>query len=104
MQNIGAYGVEIKEVFHELKAFHLKEKTNYTFSLKDCGFGYRDSVFKNKYIGQFVILNVTYRLNKNPKFNTSYGVIEKELDRMEVKELTIQDISQAVINIRSSKL
>jgi UDP-N-acetylmuramate dehydrogenase len=104
MQNIGAYGVELSEVFHELKAFHLKEKTNYTFALKDCGFGYRDSVFKNKYNGQFVILNVTYRLNKKPKFNTSYGAIEKELENMRVKELTIQAISQAVINIRSSKL
>lgn len=104
MQNIGAYGVEIREVFHELKAFHLKEKANYTFALKDCGFGYRDSVFKNKYKDQFVVLNVTYRLNKKPKFNTSYGAIEKELERMGVKELSIQAISQAVINIRSSKL
>jgi len=104
MQNIGAYGIEIKEVFHELKAFHLKEKTNYTFSLKDCEFGYRDSVFKNKWKGQFVILDVTYRLNKKPKFNTSYGAIQKELEMMEVKELSIQAISQAVINIRTSKL
>jgi len=104
MQNIGAYGVEIKEVFEELKAFHLKEKTNYTFALKDCGFGYRDSVFKNKYKGQFVILNVTYRLNKKPKFNTSYGAIEKELENLGVKKLSIQAISQAVINIRTSKL
>lgn len=104
MQNIGAYGVEIKEVFHELKAFHLKEKTNYNFSLKDCVFGYRDSVFKNKYKGLFAILDVTYRLNKKPKFNTSYGAIEKELEIMGVKELSIQAISQAVINIRSSKL
>jgi len=104
MQNIGAYGVEIKEVFHELKAFHLQEKTNYTFSLKDCQFGYRDSVFKNKYNGQFVILNVTYRLNKIPKYNTSYGTVENELERMGVKDLSIAAISQAIINIRSSKL
>jgi len=104
MQNIGAYGVEIQKVFQELKAFHLKEKTNYTFALKDCGFGYRDSVFKNKYKGQFVILNVTYRLNKKPKFNTSYGVVEKELENMGIKQLSIQAISEAVINIRSAKL
>jgi UDP-N-acetylmuramate dehydrogenase len=104
MQNIGAYGVEIKEVFHELKAFHLREKTNYVFGLKDCEFGYRDSVFKNKYKDQFVILNVTFRLNKKPTFNTSYGAVEKELENMGVKELSIQAISQAVINIRSSKL
>jgi UDP-N-acetylmuramate dehydrogenase len=104
MQNIGAYGVEIKEVFHELKAFHIHEKSNYTFSLKDCEFGYRESVFKKRYKDQFVILNVTYRLNKTPKFNTSYGAIEQELERIGVKELSIDAISQAVINIRSSKL
>ena len=104
MQNIGAYGVEIKEVFHELKAFHLREKTNYPFALKDCGFGYRDSVFKGKYKDQFVILNVTYRLKKKPAFNTSYGAVEQELERMGIKDLSIAAISQAVINIRSSKL
>ena len=104
MQNIGAYGVEIKDVFHELKAFHVKEKTNYTFCMKDCGFGYRESVFKKKYKEEFIILDVTYKLRKQPVFNTSYGAIEQELDRMEVKELSIKVISDAVINIRSSKL
>jgi UDP-N-acetylmuramate dehydrogenase len=104
MQNIGAYGVEIKELFHELRAYHLQEKSNYTFGLKDCQFGYRDSVFKNKYKDQFVILDVTYRLNKIPKYNTSYGAVEKELERMGVKGLSIATISQAVINIRTSKL
>ncbi len=104
MQNIGAYGVEIKEVFQELKAFHLKEKTNYTFRTKDCDFGYRESVFKKKYKDQFVILNVTYKLRKQPKFNTSYGAIEQELEKMGVQQLSIKAISDAVINIRSSKL
>lgn len=104
MQNIGAYGVEIREVFYELKAFNLKEKTNYTFGLKDCDFGYRDSVFKRKYKDEFVILNVTYKLRKQPVFNTSYGAIEQELERMGVKNLSIKAISDAVVNIRSSKL
>ncbi|MEO5564166.1 MAG: UDP-N-acetylmuramate dehydrogenase [Chitinophagaceae bacterium] len=104
MQNIGAYGVEIKDVFHELTAFHLEEKCNYTFSVKDCAFGYRDSVFKNKYKDQFMILNVTYKLKKKPAFNTSYGAIEQELNRMGITEISIDAISQAVINIRSSKL
>ena len=104
MQNIAAYGVEIKDVFHELTAFHLQENANYTFRAKDCEFGYRESVFKRKYKDQFVILDVTYRLNKQPQFNTSYGAIEQELEKMGAKELTIQAISQAVINIRSSKL
>ena len=104
MQNIGAYGVEIKEVFHELKAFHLHEKANYTFGLNDCHFGYRDSVFKNKYKDQFVITEVTYRLNKIPKYHTSYGAVAQELEKMGVMELSIAAISQAVINIRTSKL
>lgn len=104
MQNIGAYGVEVKDVFHQLTAFHLQEKLNYNFSLQDCEFGYRESVFKRKYKDQFVILDITFRLSKKPKFNTRYGAIEEELDKMGVKELSIQNISQAVINIRSSKL
>ena len=104
MQNIGAYGVEIKEVFHELKAFHLHEKTNHIFGLKDCHFGYRDSVFKNKYKDQFVITEVTYRLNKIPKYHTGYGAVAQELERMGVTKLSIATISQAVINIRTSKL
>ena len=104
MQNIGAYGVEVKEVFYSLEAFHLKEKRVAEFTLNDCEFGYRDSVFKRKYKDQFVILNVTYRLNKTPQYNISYGAIKEELEKMQVKELSIRAISQAVINIRSSKL
>jgi UDP-N-acetylmuramate dehydrogenase len=104
MQNIGAYGVEIKDVFHSLEAFHLKEKVLETFYLNDCAFGYRESVFKKKYKNQFVITSVTYRLNKKPVLNTSYGAIEQELEKMGVKEVSIKAISDAVINIRLSKL
>jgi UDP-N-acetylmuramate dehydrogenase len=104
MQNIGAYGVEVKDIFYSLEAFHLQEKTIVTFSVEDCDFGYRESVFKNKYRGQFAILNVTYRLSKIPHFNIAYGALEKELDRMGIKELTTKAVSRAVINIRSSKL
>lgn len=104
MQNIGAYGVEIKDVFHELEAYHLHDKNLVTFNLNDCEFGYRESVFKRRYKGQFVITSVTYRLNKKPLFNTSYGAINQELEKMDVKELSIKAVSQAVINIRSSKL
>jgi UDP-N-acetylmuramate dehydrogenase len=104
MQNIGAYGVEIKDVFYELEAFHKIDGAVQKFSLQDCEFGYRESVFKNKYKDQFVITDVTYRLNKKPSFNTSYGAIEQELEKMGVKELSIQAISQAVINIRTTKL
>jgi UDP-N-acetylmuramate dehydrogenase len=104
MQNIGAYGVEIKDVFYQLEAYHLKDETVHTFSLNDCEFGYRESVFKKKYKDQFIITSVVYRLHKQPSFNTTYGAINIELENMGVKELSIQAISQAVINIRSSKL
>ncbi|HEX8460306.1 MAG TPA: UDP-N-acetylmuramate dehydrogenase [Segetibacter sp.] len=104
MQNIGAYGVEIKEVFHALTAYHIGERKEITFSASECEFGYRESVFKRKYKGQFVITTVTFKLNKKPVFNTSYGAIQQELDTMGVKELSIAAISQAVINIRLSKL
>jgi UDP-N-acetylmuramate dehydrogenase len=104
MQNIGAYGVEIKDVFHELEAYDMNEQKVYTFTLNDCEFGYRESVFKRKYRDRFVILNVTFRLRKQPAFHTSYGAIREELDKMRVQTLSINAISQAVINIRSSKL
>ena len=104
MQNIGAYGVEIKDVFYSLEAYHIKDKKIVNFSLNDCEFGYRESVFKRKYKDQFVITSVTYRLNKIPKYNISYGAIEQELAKMSVKDLSLQSVLQAVINIRSSKL
>lgn len=104
MQNIGAYGVEIKDVFHSLEAFHLHDKTVQPFSLDDCKFGYRESVFKHHFKGQFVITSVTYKLFKTPIYNTSYGAIQQELENMGVKSLSIQKIAQAVINIRTSKL
>jgi len=104
MQNIGAYGVEIKDVFHELEAFHLGDKTIVRFGLQDCGFGYRESVFKNKYKDQFAILSVTCKLRKKPVFNTSYGAIAQELAHAGVQQLSVKAISDAVIRIRSSKL
>ncbi len=86
------------------KRVHIKDSAIHTFSANDCAFGYRESVFKKQYKDQYVILNVTFRLNKQPVFNISYGTIEHELERMNVKELSIKAIAQAVINIRSSKL
>lgn len=104
MQNIGAYGVEIKDVFCGLEAFHLNEKSIVPFGLSDCEFGYRESVFKTKYRNQFAILTVTFKLRKSPVFNTSYGAIEQELDKAGVKDLSVKAISDAVIRIRSAKL
>jgi UDP-N-acetylmuramate dehydrogenase len=104
MQNIGAYGVEVKDVFESLEALHIDTNEIVTFNTLDCAFGYRESVFKHKYKNQFVILNVTYRLRKQPVFNTSYGAIEQELAQMGVQTLSIKAISEAVIRIRRSKL
>lgn len=104
MQNIGAYGVETDDVFWSLEAFHLSERKLYTFTKSDCEFGYRESVFKRKYKGRFVIVSVTYQLRKKPRFNTSYGSIEQELERMGVKDLSLKAVSDAVISIRQSKL
>ena len=104
IQNIGAYGVELDDVFWNLEAFHIKERTIHTFTRADCEFGYRDSVFKNRYKDEFAILSVTLQLRKKPIFHTSYGAITEELEKMGVKELSIKAVSQAVINIRSSKL
>jgi UDP-N-acetylmuramate dehydrogenase len=104
MQNIGAYGVEIKEVMEELEAYHVQDHTKVLLTSKDCAFGYRESVFKRTYRNQFVILNVTYKLRKQPVFNISYGAIREELEAMGVKDLSIKAISDAVIKIRSSKL
>ncbi len=104
MQNIGAYGVEIKDVFHSLEAVHIKEQTTKIFFEKDCAFGYRESVFKQAYKNEFVITSVTYRLNKKPVFHTNYGAIEAALENSQVKTLSIKAIADAVIHIRNSKL
>lgn len=104
MQNIGAYGVEIKDIFHELQALNLETLEVETFTLADCQFGYRESVFKHTLKGKYVIVSVTFRLNKVPTFKTAYGDIQKTLAEMNVTELSIKAISDAVIAIRKSKL
>ena len=104
MQNIGAYGVEIKDVFHELEAYHIPTGEVHTFDNQSCQFGYRESVFKRALKNQYIILNVTFKLSKNPSINTSYGAINDELHAMGVVNPTIKDVSNAVIRIRQSKL
>jgi len=104
MQNIGAYGVEIKDTFDSLKAFHIESQEVHVFNHSQCEFGYRESVFKRALKGQYIILSVRFRLNKKHKLNTSYGAIENELAEMGITTPTIQDVSNAVISIRSNKL
>lgn len=104
MQNIGAYGVEIKDVFHSLEALHIETQELHTFNLEQCAFGYRESVFKRQFKNQYVITSVSYRLSKHHKINSSYGAIEAELTKAGITQPNIKDISNAVIAIRSSKL
>ncbi len=104
MQNIGAYGVEVKDLITSVQAIDRNTGDEQTFNASDCEFGYRTSIFKTTARDQFVITRVGYRLQKTPKINTSYGAIEQELERLGVNDPGIADVSKAVINIRSSKL
>lgn len=105
IQNIGAYGVELKDTFESCEALEIKTGKIKTFLLQDCRFGYRDSVFKGEAKNKFIILNVTFKLTtKNHQIKTSYGTIEETLNERGIANPTIKDVSQAVIAIRRSKL
>lgn len=104
MQNIGAYGVEVKQVIEEVTAWHWAEQKFITYNNEQCAFGYRDSVFKHELKKKVFITDVLFKLHKKPAYNTSYGAITDELQKMGVEELSIKSISDAVIAIRSSKL
>jgi len=102
IQNIGAYGVEIKDVFLSCNTLEISSLTFKEFNLKECNFRYRDSIFKSELKGKYIIISVTLKLQKYPhNLNTSYGDLEKML---EGKKKTIQNIAESIIKIRSSKL
>lgn len=103
IQNIGAYGVEIKDTFQQLEALEISTGKIKTFKKEECNFGYRNSVFKNELKSKYIIVSVTFKLSKNNHIlNTSYGAINTFLE--DLKSPTIKDVSNAVINIRESKL
>lgn len=105
IQNIGAYGTELKDNFIECEAIEIETGIIKSFSKIECEFDYRNSVFKNKLKGKYIITSVTFKLTKkNHILNTAYGVIEKELEGKNILSPTIKDISNAVIAIRKSKL
>jgi UDP-N-acetylmuramate dehydrogenase len=105
MQNIGAYGVELKDVFHSCNAVNLNTKSIKTFKKEECKFGYRESVFKQKLKGQFIITSVLLKLTKkNHLLHIDYGAIKTELESLNIINPSIKDISEAVIKIRKSKL
>ncbi|MCU0423482.1 MAG: UDP-N-acetylmuramate dehydrogenase [Bacteroidia bacterium] len=104
MQNIGAYGVEIKDTFDSLEAVELSTGNTTVFTKPDCKFGYRESIFKQEAKGKYIIASVTFKLNKKPELNTQYGAIRDTLQKNGITEVTIKSVSDAVIQIRQSKL
>lgn len=105
IQNIGAYGVELKDTFHSCEVLNLETLEIETFSNADCNFDYRNSIFKQEAKGKYIILSVVFKLTtKNHVLHTNYGAIATELEQMKVSQPTIQSISKAVISIRESKL
>lgn len=104
IQNIGAYGVELESVFYSLTAIQKTTLQEKIFYHNDCQFAYRHSIFKQELKNQFIITDVTLRLNKIPQYNVSYGNLQATLMQMGVKEISLRSISDAVISIRQSKL
>jgi len=104
IQNIGAYGVELDQVFVSLEAMAIETGETKTFNKKECQFAYRDSIFKNSLKGKYVITSVTLRLQKNPVINTSYSALAEKLKEEGVENPDIEDVSKAVIGVRQSKL
>lgn len=103
IQNIGAYGVELKDVFYMLEAVSLRTGEIREFYREECQFDYRYSVFKGVYKGVYLILSVIFKLSKKPLLNLSYSAVEQEINRLDLP-LNIASVSQAIINIRRSKL
>lgn len=104
MQNIGAYGVEFESVFESLEAVEIRNGETREFSKSECMFRYRDSIFKRSLKGEYFISAVNLKLSKVPVYNTSYGAVDEELEKMGVGELSLKAVSDAVCNIRRSRL
>jgi UDP-N-acetylmuramate dehydrogenase len=104
MQNIGAYGVEIKNTFVSLEAITIDGGEFREFDHNECKFGYRESIFKQEAKGKYIIVSVTFKLSKKPVLNLSYGAIQQTLAKHHIEHPTVKAVSDAVIEIRSSKL
>jgi UDP-N-acetylmuramate dehydrogenase len=105
VQNIGAYGTEIKDTFVSCEAINIESQETRIFTKEECHFGYRESIFKNEVKDQYIIVSVVFKLTKqNHKINTSYGDITAELAKKNITTPTLKDVSNAVIAIRKSKL
>jgi len=104
VQNIGAYGVEVKDTIHEVEAIEIATGKRVVFTNAECKFGYRDSVFKNEFKNKYIIVSVTFNLSKKSFYTLSYGSIAKELRAMCLSPITLKGIGEAISNIRSQKL
>jgi len=104
IQNIGAYGTELKNVFLKLEAINLKTKEIIIFKKNECEFGYRDSIFKKKFKNKFIITKVWFQLSKIQNINTNYKALKTEIERLKLKNPTSQEIRSIIIDIRNSKL
>lgn len=104
MQNIGAYGQEIKDVFENLEGIFVETDETKTFTTEQCRFGYRDSIFKNELKNKFVITSVVLRLNKNPVLKLDYGTVKDEIEKLNLNKITIKNVSDVICKIRQSKL
>ena len=104
VQNIGAYGVELKDVFYSCIGYHIETGEMRKFNYEDCHFDYRDSIFKRELKNQVVITSVTFKLNLEPEINISYGAISHELQARKINNPTIKDVARVVADIRVSKL
>lgn len=104
MQNIGAYGVELKNTFESLEAIEIDGGDLKTFTAAECRFGYRESIFKHEVKGKYIIVSVMFKLSKHPVLNTSYGAIQQTLEKHGIQQPTVKNISDAVVEIRTSKL
>ncbi len=102
VQNIGAYGVEVKDCIEQVEAVNLQTQQIHFFSNAECRFGYRDSIFKNELRNQLMVTSVFYRLSKKEKYHLDYGTVKQEVDR--IGKLNLKNIRQAIVNIRNSKL
>lgn len=104
IQNIGAYGVELKDVFHACTAYEIETGAERIFTYEECQFGYRDSIFKGELKGKYIIASVTFHLSRQANLQTTYGAIQAELQKRSIEQPDIADIAEVVSHIRQSKL
>lgn len=104
IQNIGAYGQELKDVFYSLKGINIDDSKQIVMYNSECKFGYRNSIFKNELKNRFIVTEITLKLDKSPELNLNYGTIREELNKLNKSEITIKDVSNTICRIRKSKL